>query len=158
MLASGETAADGSVRNSASEQIVSPSRICVLTEVLLEFRWRGRGGESCRLGRGAKACKQVRPARSWSRHEISLPRLVYGGDLAGRSNAKPLDVRSLPTRSKAGAWYTQTVGEGVVRLVGHLSKAASVETHDDCDGGLLSGKIVLMKNIRWPSDSAQLLK
>ena len=54
-----------------------------------------------------------------------------GGDAGRWCHAKTLGVRC-SSRGKARAWDSEASIEGVVGLVSHLSKAASVKTHFDC--------------------------
>lgn len=92
LLASWKTATYRGMWHGSGVWIVCPVQVCVLTEVLMVLRWRGRGGEGGYLGSSPQARKQVRPARSWSRHPIGLVGLIDGGDLSGWSDAQPFDV------------------------------------------------------------------
>lgn len=101
VLASGKAATNSGLRHSTSVQIIGIVWVSVLADVLLVVGRSGSGRECSCLGSGAQACKQVRPARSWSRRGISLLHFVDGGDLGGRCNAQSLDIGSLSTRGKA---------------------------------------------------------
>ena len=74
----------------------------------------------------------MRTTGPWGRVEASLLGLVDGRDVAGRSNTKSFDMRSLSTGGKPRSWNTETICEGVVVVVSNLSEAASVYTHVDC--------------------------
>ncbi len=62
---------------------------------------------------------------------VGLLGLVDGGDIGWRSDAQAFDMTALSTRSKSGSWDSQAIAKGVLGVVGHLSKTASVKTHDD---------------------------
>lgn len=73
----------------------------------------------------------MRAASPWCRVGVVLMSLIDGRDAARWSHTETLVVRSTSSGSEAGARNTKTGFKGVMRIVSHLSKAASVQTHVD---------------------------